>query len=369
MIREEKIGHREALTLIVILLTAKIFLSFPRNLALLSDAAGWITVLLAGICSLIGWFFLNAVLAKYPELNLVEIAQKVTGGWIGKIIGLLITVFFMFLTALYLRQFAESFILAILPHTPISVISLAFLFLLVYANLLGIEILSRVAWLFGPYLVAALILIIGFALPQAKLDYITPALGPGVLKVIRFSFFEISSFAEILLLGIIAPLIRKREKRFRVGVYGLILATLINTALAAITVMVFNYVATQGLIFPALQLSRLISFGEFFQRVEALFVFLWFFWAGIQLGGLFYGSVTSFAQTFKIEDYRPLIFPVAVLVFAVSMIPSSMTQAVQWSGSTSELAWLGYSYSGVAFGIPLLLWCWTLIRGKVGGNS
>ncbi len=368
MFNEENIGHREALTLLVIMLTGKIFLSYPRNLALMGDAAGWIIVLLAGIYSLIGLYFLTSVLSKYPELNLLEIAQTVTGSIIGKIIGFVIFLFFLVLTAIYLRQFAESFILAILPHTPISVITLFFLLLLIYANILGIEILSRVAWLFGPYLVATLIAIVGFSLPQAKLDYLTPVLGPGIGKIFQNSFFEVSSFAEILLLGVIAPLIRKRDKLFGVGLYGLLLAILINMAIAAVVVMVFNFVASRSLVFPVLQLTRLISFGEFVQRVEAIFVFLWFFWAGIQLGGLFYGAVASFAQTFKIKDYRPLTFPIGVIIFAMSLIPTSMTQAVQWSGSTNGLPLLSYSYTGVAFGIPLLLWLIILIRQKAGGS-
>ncbi len=369
MIKEEQIGHREALIMLTIMLTGKIFLSFPRNLALLGNGAGWIIVLLAGGFSLIGLYFLHQVLKRYPEQNIVEIAQTALGKYLGLAAGLVIFLFFLLLTAVYLRQFAESFILAILPRTPISVISGVFLLLLIWAMLQGIEALSRVAILLGPYLLTALILIVAFTLPQMHLGNLSPVLGPGVGSILKFSVFEISSFAELLLLGIITPLIRKKQERYKVGLYSLVTAVLINTGVVAAVVMIFNYNAARRLMFPMFQLTRLISFGEFIQRVEAVFVFLWFFWAGIQLGGLFYGALTSFAQTFKIKDYRPLVFPLAVIVFTASLLPSSMTQAVEWSGSTYDLPLLGYFYSGMTVGLPLLLWVAVLIRQWVGGKQ
>ncbi len=368
MIKEEQIGYREALIMLTIMLTGKIFLSFPRNLALLGNGAGWIILLLAGIFSLIGLYFLQQILMRYPEQNIVEIAQTCFGKYLGMAAGLVIFLFFLLLTAVYLRQFAESFILAILPRTPISVITGVFLLLLILAMLQGIEALSRVAILLGPYLLAALIIIVGFTLPQMHLGNLSPILGPGLVPIFKYSVFEISSFAELLLLGIIAPLIRKKQERYKVGLYSLVISILVNTGVVAAVVMIFNYNAARRLMFPMFQLTRLISFGEFIQRVEAVFVFLWFFWAGIQLGGLFYGALTSFAQTFKIKDYRPLIFPLAVLVFTASLIPSSMTQAVEWSGSTYDLPLLGYFYAGVALGLPLLLWIAMMIRKGIGGK-
>lgn len=367
MSSEEKIGYYEVLSLLIITISAKIFLSFPRNMALLGEAAGWIIVFLSGIYSLVGYFFLSALLKKYPGKNIIQIAHQISGGICGKLIGVALFLFFLAITSLYLRQFAESFILAILPRTPISVITLLFLILLVYATLLGIETLSRVAWLLGPYLLTTLIIIFIFSLPQMTFEHLVPVLGPGPVPLLKYSFTHLSLFPEIILLGIIAPLIRNREKINRIGLYSLGVALVINTGVTILTTAVFNYVGTQKMIFPVFQLTRLIAYGEFIQRIEAVFVFLWFFWAGIQLSGLFYGAVTSFAQTFKIKNYRPLALPIAVLVFTISLIPASMTEAVELNDYTASPSLVNNYYSIAAFGVPLLLWLITIAKKHLGG--
>ncbi|MGE5604670.1 MAG: GerAB/ArcD/ProY family transporter [Bacteroidota bacterium] len=369
MSSEERIGYHEALTLLVITLSAKIYLSFPRNMALLGDAAGWIIVFLSGIYSLIGYFFLSSLLRKYPGKNIIQISHQLGGSIIGKVIGLGFFLFFLAITSLYLRQFAESFILAILPRTPISVLTIFFLVLLIYAALLGIETLSRVAWLLGPYLLTALIIILFFSLPQASFNYLTPVLGPGAGPLLKYSVANLPIFAEIILLGIIAPLMRDRNRINRMGVISLLVAMTINVGITILTIAVFNYAAVQKMIFPIFQLTRLISYGEFIQRVEAVFVFLWFFWAGIQLGGLFYGTVTSFAQNFRIKNYRPLTFPIAVLVFTLSLIPNSMTEAVELNDYVFKPSLLGIYYAAAAFGLPFLLWLIMLFKKHSGGAN
>ena len=351
MFNEHKIGHREALTLLTILMSAKVFLSFPRDMAVLGGAGGWIIILLAAAFSLVGFYFIYSLIQKYPAQNIIQISHHLTGSIIGTVLGVIIFGFFLVLTSLMVRQFAESFILAILPRTPISLIMLLFLALLAYAALLGIETLSRVAWFLGPYLLIALLTILLFSLPHGSVLNLTPLLGPGPWPLIKNSMIHCSIFAEILLLGLIAPYIRQQDKIFRVGIYSIIIAAVTNLVVTVTVISIFNYASASRIIFPIFQLARLITYGEFIQRVEAGFVFLWFFTAGIQLGGLFYGSVLSFAETFKIKEYRPLVLPIAVIVFSIGILPSSMTNTVVLNDFM-----LSNCYWGIAFGVPCLLW-------------
>jgi len=363
MKNEMKIGHREALTLLVTLMSGQVFLSMPRNMALLGDTAGWMIVLLAGIFSLIGYYFLATLLEKYPDQDILQISQFICGKFLGTIIGTVFFLFFLTISSLMLRQFAESFIISILPNTPISVISLFFLFLLIYGTLQGIETLTRVAWFFGPYLLLAFIITIGFSMPYADLELLLPILGKGPLPILKHSALHTSLFSNIILLGIIAPKIREQTKTFRTGLYSLILAIVINTVVTAAVLITFNYTSTSKLVFPIFQLTRLITLGEFIQRVEAIFVFLWFFTAAILMGGMFYGTIISFSHSFGLSNYRPLVFAMAVLIFCISLIPNSMTETVNLDAFI-----ISKYYPLISFGIPLLLWIASRFKKK-GDNS
>lgn len=349
MSNQVKIGNHEILALLIALMSAKVFLSLPRNMALLGDSAGWMIGLFSGFFSLVGFYFIAALLKKYPGKNLFEIAEIITGQIIGKVFGVIFFLFFLTTTSLFLRQFTESFIIAILPRTPISVLSLFFLILLIYATLLGIEAISRVAWFFGPYLLGFFIITIIFSFPTNP-QLLLPIFGKGPLVILKQAALHLNFFSDIILLAFVAPLLEKQKDVFRIGAISLIISTLINALTTAAVIMTFNYVATQRLFFPIYQLTRLISIGEFFQRVEAVFVFLWFFTAAIQMSGLFYGTIVSFSQTFKIRNQRPLVFPLAVLIFALSLVPASMAETIYLDEYI-----LSNFYAGITFGIPILL--------------
>lgn len=359
MNHETKIGHREALTLLVFIMSGKVFLQYPRDMVWLGDAAGWIIVILTGILGLVGFSFIYALIRRFPSQNIIEIYRTLTGKFIGTGAGILFFLFFLITTSLFLRKFAETFILAILPETPISVITGFFLILLMYSVFLGIETLTRTAWLYGPYLLGTLIIILIFSLPNGSPLSLTPVLGKGPGTLLKNSLTHVSMFSEILLLGLIAPLIRDKKKVFGVGFYSMVIAIIINTLVTLVVIFVFNYAGASRIIFPIFQLTRLITYGEFIQRAESIFVFLWFFAAGIELGGLFYGTVVGFAETFRIRNYRPLIIPIAIICFSISLIPPSMTDTVNLNDEIlSRIYWI------VSFGIPFLVWLVALIFNK-----
>jgi hypothetical protein len=96
---KENIGHREALTLLIVLMSGKIFLSFPRDMAVLGETAGWMIVLLSGILSLIGFSFIYFLIRKFPGKNIIEIARMISGPLFGTIIGLAFFLYFLTITS------------------------------------------------------------------------------------------------------------------------------------------------------------------------------------------------------------------------------------------------------------------------------
>ncbi|HEY8463191.1 MAG TPA: endospore germination permease [Bacillota bacterium] len=358
-----QIGHREILTLLIIMMSGKVFLSFPRDMALLADSAGWLLVLLSGLFSLAGFTIIYALICRFPEDNLLQITRKIAGNAVGTILGLVFFFYFLTNTFLLVRQFAESFILMILPRTPISVITLFFMALLIYGTFLGIETISRVAWFFGPYLLLAMVIIIFSAAPT-HLEMLLPLFGKGIGPVLKSAVIHIASFSEILFIPLIAPLIRKKDRIFKIGIWSISIATLILAGMTAVIIITFNYNSASHLSFPVFQLARLIHIGEFIHRVESVFVFLWFLTAGIEMSALFYGTVISFTETFRINNYRPLVFPLATLVFTLSLLPQSMSETVHWDDFK-----ISKYYSAIWIGIPFLLWLIALTLNKKAGKT
>jgi uncharacterized membrane protein YcaP (DUF421 family) len=75
-------------------------------------------------------------------------------------------------------------------------------------------------------------------------------------------------------------------------------------------------------------MARIINLGRFFQRIEAIFVFIWGMAALIYLTSTFYFMVYSFARTAGLKYLRPLILPFAIIVYAVAFIPDNLISVI-----------------------------------------
>jgi hypothetical protein len=66
-------------------------------------------------------------------------------------------------------------------------------------------------------------------------------------------------------------------------------------------------------------MGRLINYGRFFQRVEAMFMLIWAAAALLYLSTVFYFILHIIQKTFKLKYYKPLIIPFAILILNLSL--------------------------------------------------
>lgn len=357
-----RIGQYEITVLLVITISARVFLGLPRIMAETGGTAAWLVVTIAFLPALLGFLVLNHLLNRFPERDLIGIARETLGAF-APAVGLLLFAFYQAETALVTREFAETFIVGILPRTPIGVITGLLLVLLVFASYMGLETISRLAFLYAPYLVMFLALIFLFAAPSADLRNLTPFLGLGVPRMILPALAKSAIYTDIILLGLFARALRARNKHRAVGLRALIASYILFLISTLITTAVFDYPATAKVLFPIYQLARLISPAEFFQRTEAVFIFLWFFAAVISLSFYFYTMSFVLCRTFSLRTHRPLLFPLAVVTFALSLLPDSFAAAVRiGAGFLRYYGWIP------AFLLPGTLLAVAVVRGKKGGE-
>jgi len=358
-----RLGHRETALLLIVVLDARIFLGLPRAMAEIGGTASWLVVSVACAVALLAYLLLDALLARFPGDDLIAIAQHVAGP-LTMPIGLTFFAFFLAITANIIRLFAETFVIGILPHTPIGTIAGFLLVLLVLAGYFGLEAITRLAMLYAPYIFFFLLLIFVSVAPNANPLNLTPIWGSGLTAIVRDSLPRSSIFAELVLMGFLAPMLREQSRRRWVGLMALIASYLVMVLNAVVYTMVFDYPGTARLVFPIYQLTRLIALMEFFQRVEAVFVFLWFFTAAIALSALFYAVAYTFTRTFALSTHRPILFPMAVIVYAISLLPGSFAQVARFDADFIRVyGWMP------AFLLPAILLGLAILRGKKGRTN
>ena len=354
------LGYHELSLVLIITISARLFLGLPRVMSTIGATASWMAVTIAFITAVAGFFCLDSLLVRFPGSDLIEIAKEVFGDF-SFVVGVLLFLFFWAAGALLMRQFAEIFVISILPRTPIGVISGVLLIILIAASYFGIECISRLAMLFGPYICLCFLLVLLLVLPNADFSHLLPFWGSGLTRMTLPSLNKSSIFTEIVLLGLWAPLLREPKRRRFIGLAALSISYLIMVISLLIFTAVFDYPSTAKIFFPIYQLTRMINLMAFFQRAEAIFVFVWVFTAAISLATIFYSSAFILARTFSLTTHRPLLFPLAVMTYALSLLPGSITETI---GLDNDLL---HNYGWIlAFFLPLLMLITAVMRRRKG---
>lgn len=67
-------------------------------------------------------------------------------------------------------------------------------------------------------------------------------------------------------------------------------------------------------------LSRSINFGDFIQRIDAIFILIWIMSIFSYLAIVMYFALKCFKKTFNIEHTKPMCYSFASIIFVISML-------------------------------------------------
>ncbi len=359
IIKDGYIGWREAVTLTVTFIATKILLAFPLMMVKLGLTGGWLIPVIATVLGLLGFGLISVLMQRFPGQSIVEVSEIVAGKYFGTIIALGFFGFFFFIAVVVLRQFAETVIATTLPQTPISIVTALFLAAVLYTVYMGIESIARGNWLLFPFMLGGYLTILAGVLPHFNTDNLFPVLGSGAATIIKFGMLKSSIMGDVLVLAVLYPYIREQEKFTRIGVISLAVAGSAMTLAVLVLIGTFTaWEAKEGAVYPMFQLARLIVFGRFVQRIEAIFLFVWIFAGLIQISVSLYAAAIILARILKLPVYRPLIFSLALLVFSLSFLPPNYITAIRLE--TEILRNYGWI---IAFALPGLLLVLARLRG------
>lgn len=362
--KEGRISAHGVFSVLSILLITHLFLGIPRVMTREGGSAGWLLIIMSAAVASIGVLILVTLLKRFPGKNFIEIAEIVWGAP-GRILAALIFSFlFLYIATVVVREFAETMLTTVLPRTPISVVVFIFLTTMVFGAYNGLEVITRSSVLLFPFIMIGLLSILFLTVSFIDFNNLFPILGTGPKYLALNAFGRSSIFVEIIFIGLISSNVNNPEQIPRQIWASFIVSIALYVVVQLFYVSVLTVVSAEKLYIPLFQLARIIYMGRFVQRIEALYIFVWFFTGTLKLTLTLYAGATSLSRGFKIPFYQPLLFPLAMLVFSLNFMPRSLLTAVYWDVNILR------EYGMVlGFGLPALLLLTSYIRGKGGKKS
>ncbi len=359
MLKEGKFGTHEAVCLITITITSKMFFTSPGILANILGTAIWYMTLLSAATAAVGFTFVYLLLKRFPGKNIVEAFEASLGRFCGFIFSFLLAMLFMLNASAIVREFVEVLKVYVLPLTPISILVGTFVAVVAVASFLGLEAIARYAKLSAYILLASFIAVLMLASQKYETFRMFPIFGHGLEKTILHGLVRSSFYGEVLILAVVAGSLQGTKYVKKAGYLSLVLSGILVSSALLVFTLTFPYYTGAEITAPMYQLTAMIDYGRFLQRLEPIFLFIWFISSFISVTAIFYTSVSLYCKMFRIQDMRPIIFPFAIILFTVAMIPSDITTAaIEYIHRSREYGWT------ILYIPPLIALIMSIVRKK-----
>ncbi|MGX2958658.1 GerAB/ArcD/ProY family transporter [Peribacillus sp. JNUCC 23] len=307
------------------MIVASAILGVPSITAKYAKNDLWLSPIFASIIGYVTVYTVYKLHELYPKQTVIQFSEYILGRLLGKILGLLFLFFYIQTTGVILREYAEFIVDSFLVRTPISVTMASMVLLCAFIVYGGLEVIGRAAQLFFPLFVFPLLILIILVVPDFEFKNIFPILGDGIWPPIKGAIVPSGWFTEFFMVIFLFPFLTDKKKGMKYGMLT-VFAVMVTLVVVNLVVLFVLGSATSSKVYPLMNVARYISIAEFFENFESAVMAIWIVGTFIKISGFYYVAVLSTAQWLKLSDYRPIIWPIGILivVFGFWSIPNTL---------------------------------------------
>jgi spore germination protein KB len=334
-----------------------------------ADKAGrdmWLSPVIASLTGFLTVYLADRLNKLYPKETIIQSSVPILGRILGKMVGFVYLLFFFQLECIILREYGEFISGLFLPRTPMLVLLGSMLLACASAVRGGVEVMGRVSQFFIPIFILVFTLIFIMILPDLNPENMFPIMEKGIFPSIMGAVEPLKWFGEFILISFMLPFLSDREKGRKAGMIT-VFAVMVTMVMINFSVLFLFGEITTSLTYPYVEAVRYIDIADFIEHIEANAMAIWVAGAFMKICVIYYVLALGTAQWLNLRDYRPVVFPIGILLILTCMWPKpNLAELVQYLETVTP--YLGITIQTV---LPLLLLLIAVIRNRVtdGGNA
>lgn len=287
----------------------------------------WIAVILGVVLSIPMLIMYGRIMELYPGNNIFQILEIT----FGKIFGAVFNVIFIFhaiFTGAYILHNVMDFIkVTALWNTPLFVSYSIIVFLIIWIQREGIEVICGWAK-FNIRILLVLMCLTGILLiPQMNYTKLQPILGLNLSKVFKEGLsIAIYPFIETSIFLMFFDVIRYDNNTKNIFIKPVLLAGALATGIVVAYLMILGGNAYTRFYYPGFEAMKRMKFLGDFQRAEIIISIFFVTLRFLEINFCFLGACKGVEKVFKLSDYKNIIAPVVLFgaTFAYIMFNSLM---------------------------------------------
>jgi len=306
-----KISTWELVCLTSVVTFTPLLVTLPKSAA---EAFGTGAILHALYIGIIVSLYFGLILKLYKNQenkDIFDLAENVGGNVLRIIVGIIVIVYLLSTAFITINEFSEDVKNVLFDDNTMQTVNLFFIVAISIATYFGIKSIIRISSILFPILIIGLMAIFLSLLEDINLLNLVPILGTGAKNIFINGLNHAGRYNSLFLLFILAPKITNLKKS---GIFSVASTSSVILFVVFLIFSVIPYPEISENYFAFFEITRMISFGRFFQRVEVIFTFIWLFVSLVYLTMAISVVIYTFKRAFKIE-YPNLLLPLISLSF------------------------------------------------------
>lgn len=331
MAKNEAIKENEMTLLVANLLSVKAIFAFPKILFESSANAAWLEVIfMAAIVAVlleVSFFTYR----KSGKKSIIDLSARIGGKPLKITVSLLVILLLSVNFISELRMFSESVKLILLPKTDIEYIMILLAITACIGQKQGLRAIATINAIFFPVCLVFLGFIVVFLYRNYSINNLFPFFGKGVPSILTGGMKNLSCFSDIIAINLLLPHSKDIGIPKKSGRKALLIAAVTMVFICLSYALCYPYPLSKEYLLPVYQLSKMIRAGEYFQRFEAFFEFVW------EISQLLYSAIYLFlicetaAKAFNLKDQNAVSYGIIAFVTLIALEPTSVVEVLKLS--------------------------------------
>lgn len=315
-----KIGNWEAVATIGCISLIPILLTIPTYGVETFGTATFLHNVYSSLLTLLILFIILSLYKNFSNMDIVDIGEYVGGKKLKIVWGLLLIAYLFILCTLTLAEFTQNLQNVLFSEAPQEYISILFGITIIISLFLGIRGIFRTGSIIAPIIIIGIVLMFMGLQSEIDLTNFFPIFGNSVSNFWLQGPSRIGRYEGVFFILFIMPYLKNYKK---VGYCSFFLTAALILLVIFLLVGIPPYPSITEGYFPIFEITRLISFGRFIQRLESIFILLWLFATLIYLSLTIYLIIFIFQKIFNLQySYRLIPLFTAIIIASSALLSS-----------------------------------------------
>lgn len=322
----DKISNIEAIFLIIIVMITHIILNLPNNIIVSTGSASVLNTIYVSALAIIFFLIINKMFTPFGNKDIIDVSEYLGGNVLKITTTVIYTIYLLFISSILILNFSQTLQIIYFQNSETWVIIAIFLIVAIVANKLGFKNVVKSNALIMPLVLINVIIIFLSSIDKFEPQRMLPLIGFGTNETFITGATNIFAFGGLIYLFLIRPNLKNSKDYKKVGLISIAISSLYLILSVASLSLVFPYIANGKEVLSIYLSSRNIEFGKFFQRTDAIFIFIWIFAFIAYLSVILAYIVKINKKCIGIKNPSAIIYIAPIIIICISLIPSNVSQ-------------------------------------------